>query len=618
MRYGRCGFVSASLVRAIAHPYHPNLMQAGTSKTAIQTGRARRHVGLSLAIHAAFCLLGLGSAFWPAWTSGFRQVVAARCDGLLNNYFLEHSFQLVANPAYRGTLWEPLFFYPTRNVLSYSDNLFGSAPIYWCFRLMFGPYAAFECWMATVMVLSYAAFAYLLARHRVGHVLSGIGGFLFAFGMPRIMQMPHSQLLPQFLTPLALLFLFGMMRQPTLWRMNLVALLIFWQLLAGIYLGWFCALGSAVYVVVALLCDGQARRRFSAWIGPRFLEICTCCAAWALVIMVVFGPYAQEARLLNGGRDFVEVDPMLPRLASWLSPPPGTFWYPYLGGFATHLSAKIEHSIFNGFVMWAAALLAVPACMLTKIPTSRRALIRLTLLTFAAIFLLSYRFSFGTTLWTWVFDEVPGAKAIRAVPRIWTIAYAFLLFGGLLGIDALLRKTRYGLPIAVALATFAVAEQLSVSPPIPHYDQFVKDTAQDASLIRGADAAYVMIDQRNAGILTDGDPNWLWQTMAMMWAGIQTNVPVVNGYSAWWPPGFGRSDQPMAPDRLIAFLGGSWRGTLRIVADREDAKAYLLITNRWPGARVTESDDLRAFTIVLPQHGSAVLASTQRYNHRSQ
>lgn len=598
-------------------------MWAGTSQLVEQPVRVRRgHVALTIGFHLLLCLLGLGAAFRPVWTSGFQKVVGAQCDGLLNNYFLEHSFQLVSNPNYRGGLWQPMFFYPAKNVLSYSDNLFGTAPIYWLYRLGFGPFGAYELWMATVLTLSYAAFAYLLRRHGVGQVLCGVGGYLFAFGMPRITQLDHSQLLPQFMTPLALLYLFGITRRPTLWRMNLAALLIFWQLLAGIYLGWFLALGSATYMVVALACDGQARRRFSDWMSRCFLPICGCCCGWAMLVMVVFNPYAQTARSLNGGRDFVEVDPMLPRLGSWLLPPPGAFWEPYLGGFAAHLFAPHEHVMFNGFVTWLATLLAVAACLSGRISSRRRRLIRLALLTFAAIFILSYRFPVGVTLWTRVFEDFPGAKAIRAVSRIWTIAYAFLLFGSLLGVDTLIRRWwRNSIPRAVAalmLAALAISEQLYVPPAVAHYAQFVSNTAEDASLIRGADAAYVMIDEPVADVQTDNDQYWLRQTMAMMWAGIETNVPVVNGYSAWWPPGFGPADKAMAPDKLVGFLGSSWHGTLRLLADKQDTASRRAIESRWPGASFTQSEHLVAFTVVLPEPIPAAANTQAMYNRQSQ
>src|ERR1700722_10486153 len=187
-----------------------------------------------IAIHAILCLAGIAVTFRPDWSSGFERSVLDNGDGALNNYFLEHSWQLISNRAYAGSLWSPPFFYPEKGTLAYSDNLFGAAPIYWFFRLFLDPHFAMLAWEVACLTLCYISFAYLLRRNGVGQILSAVGGFLFAFGMPRVMDLSHAQLVPAFPTPLAILYLFEFLRQPNVWRLAMVCLFTFWQLLCGL------------------------------------------------------------------------------------------------------------------------------------------------------------------------------------------------------------------------------------------------------------------------------------------------------------------------------------------------------------------------------------------------
>lgn len=66
-------------------------------------------------------------------------------------------------------------------------------------------YFYFQIWMIVVCIFCFASFAFLMQRYQVSHLLSALGAFLFAFSMPRINQIGHQQLLPQFFTPLAFL-----------------------------------------------------------------------------------------------------------------------------------------------------------------------------------------------------------------------------------------------------------------------------------------------------------------------------------------------------------------------------------------------------------------------------
>jgi hypothetical protein len=198
-------------------------------------------------LYAFICIVGVIISFYPTLLSGFTYMQTDPGDSVLNNYFLEHSFQLLTNRDYIGSLWSPGFFYPYQQVLAFSDNLFGAAPIYWLFRAFFSSDIAFQLWMIAVTILCFVSFAFLMYRYRVNPVLGALGAFLFAFSMPRIAQLTHQQLLPQFFTPLVFLVLWDFVKQPTTKRLILLLLLIYLQVLSGIYLGWFLIFSLLIF-----------------------------------------------------------------------------------------------------------------------------------------------------------------------------------------------------------------------------------------------------------------------------------------------------------------------------------------------------------------------------------
>jgi hypothetical protein len=194
----------------------------------------------------------------------------------------------------------------------------------------------------------------------------------------------------------------------------------------------------------------------------------------------------------------------------------------------------------------------------------RRLIAGACLATGAILLLLSLRFADGITLWRLVYEVVPGAGGVRAVGRIWTIAYAWLTVGGLLGTDAVARRAlRDGWPRTAALGALlvvAMAEQWA-----PRLDSFEvgprrERIAQVRDLIRGGDAAYLALYQsmpplEYAAVQIDG-----------MWAGLEAGVPVVNGYSGSSPPGYEGYRRTYAPRSLFEWWGEAAPGRFTVVA----------------------------------------------------
>ena len=127
--------------------------------------------------------------------------------------------------------------------------------------------------------------------------------------------------------------------------------------------------------------------------------------------------------------------------------------------------------------------------------------------------------------------------------------YLFTL-RGVLALDALIK-----IRVAVAwrrhaivglLCIFTVAEQVQTRLPSFEPGPFYARAEQIATRIKGAESAYVELDPA---------VNFYEGHLVAMWAGLRANVPVVNGYSGRYPPGYPDWTDPQSRDRVTAWLG---------------------------------------------------------------
>lgn len=166
----------------------------------------------------------------------------------------------------------------------------------------------------------------------------------------------------------------------------------------------------------------------------------------------------------------------------------------------------------------------------------------------------------GGTLWWTVYRHVPGAAAFRAVARIWTVVYLCFICFAMGGTEAALRCGSEWLrrrgravsrPVAgtltAALLILGMAEQRIVGLPAAPKDLFLKRIARvRAQIPAGCRAIYAPVD---AG------PFFFVADLAAMWAGLEANVPVVNGYSSNFPHGYPNPMRPMSSQELKQWAG---------------------------------------------------------------
>lgn len=537
----------------------------------------------SAAIHLVVVTLGITSAFHPMLSSGFRRLQTDPGDTLFNHYILEHTYRWLTQPGYAGSLWSPPFFYPEPLTLAYSENLLGTAPLYWLLRLACPPASAYGVWMIGVCVLTYLATAGALRRFGVCDLLAAVGGAVFAFGLPRAAQIGHQQLLPHLFAPLALLACWRLLECPRTRTLAGLLAACYLQLLASIYLGWFLHLALAVFVPAYLLAHPGCRFDLATFVRRRWPAVAGLSLGFALLYAVLLTPYLQANR--GFARSWDECTQYIPTAADWLRPSPLSQQRAWFGVVTPTVEG--ERWVFPGWGVLALAIFAAVNLACRRLPAETARLTAALLGTAAVLVLLSLGDLPGGGLWRWVYHHVPGATSIRAVGRIHLTILLFVLTGGLLALDAVLRAPgedrRLRMTVVGLVLLLGVVEQVPAGLVSFEAASFYpRAEALSRRLTRGT-AAYV------AG--SAHEPFWTSELLTM-WAGLYANRPVINGYSGRWPDGYPEQSN-LPPERVFGWLATHqpsdrpWPGRLVYAVLQRDSGEYrtvLLEASRGPVA----------------------------------
>lgn len=557
----------------------------------------------SLLLYSVVGILGLLVGFHPTLLSGFAKAQAEMGDTRLNHYFLEHSFQVVFNRNYHAELWSPTFFFPFKNALALSDNLFGVAPFYWALRSILPADLAYQCWTMLMALLCFITFAILLRHLRVSHTLAAFGGFIFAFGLPRMGQLFHPQMLAQCFTPIAFIFIWDFLRKPTRTRFCAALLLIFLQILAAYYHGWFLLFSLLIFVPVLLIVDRGCGADLLAYFRRHWRSTIVAVCVWFGALVALFLPYLNIAKTV-GVFPFSLVQTMLPRLSSWLLPPPNSLWSPLLSPLFTEKLNPNQAFTFMGFSVFALVGFAIYVLRFRPrwLTPERTVLAKTCLISALALFVLSLDV-FGFSLWKIIYAVVPGATAVRAMGRVVYIIAVYILVGSLLCVDAALKHTitkpNIRATIALLLLLISLPELIIFQPmayekaPLLRLESELQ-AAIDSKTGANCDAAYVVSNSPTT-------PFYL-QQVQMMWAGLRAGVPVVNGYSGSSPAGLPTTREESANfPAIVQWLSGRMQGRLCwIQFGKSDQLAPNLPFKSIEGAMQTQSQNLTTFVVPMP------------------
>lgn len=531
---------------ALASPARPLYLGPVTLHAAPLTRQAAETIPAPARAPGAARLAG---ALWTllVWAGGmlvaFRPMLLSRLarmqtdwgDTRLNNYILEHGWRWLAGVPGHERFWSPPVFYPAPNTFAYSDVLLGVAPPYWALRALgVAPDTAFQLWMLVMATLNYVVAALFLrrvARASVG--AAAVGGAVFAFAGPRVAQIVHAQLLPQFYTVIAVWALARMFDRPTTsggsaspggrWWIALFFAAAVAQLYAAFYYGWL--LGFALLIALAWGCASAATRRpLTELVRRERWAILLSAAIAAIALLPIAIPYLMAARQLPP-RPFSLALVYLPRPQSWVFMGRESLAYGWLANRPAFLALPMgqEQRLGLGVVT---TIVVVAGLWRGR----DRALVRLLGLVSLTLVACATLWPGGVTAWRIVFAVVPGASALRAVARIGLMLLLPAAVGAALLIDALAVRGA-ARALLVACITFVIgAEQWQFLLSYDKYDGRARVADVARRIPAGCEAfLYTPLDGRE-------DP-W-WYQMDGIWASAERGVPTLNGYSGNRPPGW--------------------------------------------------------------------------------
>jgi hypothetical protein len=483
-------------------------------------------------------------------------------DARLNNYFLENVYQYVLGNA--GSLWSPPFFYPFPYIIGFSDNHFGSAPVYVLFRLITEqPDTAFQLWFLFGYAANFFAAYYSLRSLKCSQLAATVGALIFAFALPTSAHAGHAQLHYRFGVPLAITLYIHFLDKKDFRILTAAGAWLVWQFYSGIYMGFFTLLMLFALSVIYLVHNRYAQsaslissfREFSSnWRsqpGAVKLKIYVGLIILVVLMGVLFFPYLQVSHLYGAKRSWDEISTMLPRPQSYFLAD-RSYWWSSLSKIFTNIPMRHEHQMFMGAIPLLLALLGFMAGNREKNGAA------FTLLTGSLAFvILLTLYLGGFTLW-YLFHYLPLASAIRAMSRVdqvllFPVGYlAAVGIDHLRGSENLLKKFAW-----VVILPLLLMESSATRSPIS-----AKKEWRDRLILKESsfpkhlpEDPILFFAQTNVPIYED--------EIDAMWVSLNHDVKTLNGYSGLLPPNFAPlygtdcSELPRRVHSYLSFIGQS-------------------------------------------------------------
>ncbi|WP_317900064.1 hypothetical protein [Aurantibacillus circumpalustris] len=458
-------------------------------------------------------------------------------DGRFNHYLLEHAYRFFIGKV--DSFWSAPFLYPEENVITYSDNLLGSAPFYAIFRLSgFNPEVSLQCWFVITSALNYACCYFLFKYVFKNNYTAVIGAMVFAFSIALQSQMSHAQTFPRFAIPLT--FLMGAMFLRELnpkYFFGLVFFLVY-QMYCGLYLGFMLFVPTILFLLFTLV------YKYQAYIA-RFKEI----KWWAfmlialvlniVILLPLMIPYLQRT-------ENVELYPYelvlksVPTITSHFYSHYGSKFWEFLNEYGYHYESFWDHQIFAGGI---ATISFIASLIVLFGKTLRLNLFaRITMTHTAATFFCTGLFTFlffirfeNYSLYK-VIHFLPGFASMRALQRIVNIELLFYSFAATYFLNLIFQnKNKYNALVFVLFVGFV------------YLDNHIGDDCTDRYTVAEAQQRKNNLLEKLKGIkegsIISYEPDTIinnavsYQLDAMM-ASQAAGLKTLNGYTATSPVGY--------------------------------------------------------------------------------
>jgi len=478
-------------------------------------------------------------------------------DARLNNYFLENIYQYFNGGV--ESLWHLSFFYPFPYTLGFSDNLFGSSPVYLLVRYSgISTDTSFQIWYLFGYVANFAAAFYALRKLGKSSLAASIGALIFAFALPTTAHAAHAQLQYRFGIPLAIVFLIEFLDKKT-WKSLVVSgFFLVWQFYAGIYIGFFTLLLMSTMLLTYI---GYDKFRFrhslrsiikvyiSAWQCLSYkikIQYIIFLGLLTILMVLLLYPYLQVSVLYGAKRSWDEITPALPRLQSYFLADASYLWsHPDVKIFSD-IPMRHEHQMFVGLIplLLTAVGLVVGSRQQNGVAyTLMAGMLGLTI----ALTLYMGGYSF------WYFlHKLPLASAIRAMSRLdLALLFAIAYFASIT-VDCVCSRYSWGFKaLAIVVLPLLLLEFSMTSMYTSNKDDWRLRLSQAEKQMPTnlPKDAIVFLAQK-------GDLPYANELDAM-WVSLNNRIKTLNGYSGLLPPGYNLdfgTDCIEMPNRILSYL----------------------------------------------------------------
>ena len=467
--------------------------------------------------------LGLLMLFGKMFASGMALYPTDPADPRYSEVVFEHSWRWVKGEVPEGYFELPMG-YPVEHMLAHSEPMLSFAPVFWMFRAMtFAPSTSHQLWMFAIALLNFVAF-YLLMKHslRLDSLAASAAGFLFAFGLPRVAQMGHSQLWPQFYIVLVLWGVHAMLSESASARSRqwgAPAVIVGFVLQA-----WGC-LYNGVFLVYACLAVGLFALLHSSW-RSRALgslrETRLAGIACIVIALICLLPLLQMYLPIAGTTaawDEVESRLLQPRLGSLLYVWNQSWFYSWMTTRTSlgQLPALHEQALGMGF-------LTTGVVLYTWVRNWGEPAARAIALVIFLLFLPVIMWPGDLTLWPILHGQLPGLSALRATSRLGILL--LIPASAALGVFLQQRSLSGRREVWIAITALCLLEQGSDTRSFlkEPYQRVVQQIADNVD--PEAEAFYYI----GAGLT----PHWFSQIDAIA-ASQLAGVPTINMYAARTP-----------------------------------------------------------------------------------
>jgi hypothetical protein len=479
------------------------------------------------------------------------QIPGGLDDARFNMYVLEHGYRWLMR--LDKSFWSAPFFYPAKNVITYSDNHLGSFLFYSVFRLL-GAHreTAFQLWAITLFTLNYFV-TWLVLRRQGFHPVAAISAaYLFTFPFVMGIRIGHMQLAPRFMVPVAFWMASRFFETGKAIYLHWFLAACAYQIYLGIYIGYFLILTVGSFCLFLFLFE----RRWNAIhtffqnadrkaIVRRGIGYATSGVGFVLVLLPLAIPYYRTQRQI-GPRPWEEIVPMIPRWQSYLHAPESFAWGRLLH-FGNNLPVPFEHALFLGLLPYLGVVAFVYLSGKRRISAAGTevgfAMLGAVLLV-GALTLYSSRF----TLYRYVWASVPGAGSIRAVTRIVLVLIypvAFIFGSVTTHIMTTLASAKAGSTSVIQLLLGICVLGLTVLDQATWFSRagVTKQECKKRIADLKTEIVNARADDLNRTVLWVNDQSnkksiWSFANMDAMLAGQDLGLNVVNGYSGLMPKGY--------------------------------------------------------------------------------